>query len=94
LQVFFADAPDTTSPQAQTFHLAAAQQGLIYAVAAMVEGVPVALRPRVEFALGKAVEAIPRVDALAGGCVYEMKWDGLFSGPCQPAAATTPVSDR
>lgn len=47
-------------------------------MAAMVEGVPVALRPPLEFALVKAVEAIPRVDALAGGCVYEMKWDGFF----------------
>jgi ATP-dependent DNA ligase len=47
----------------------------------MVEGVPLALRPPVEFALAKAVESIPRVDALPGGCFYEMKWDG-FRAAC------------
>lgn len=48
-----------------------------YAVPTMVEGVPQALRPPVELALAKAVESIPRADALPGGCFYEMKWDGF-----------------
>jgi ATP-dependent DNA ligase len=48
-----------------------------YAVPTMVEGVPLALHPPVELALAKAVESIPGVDALPGGSVYEMKWDGF-----------------
>jgi hypothetical protein len=46
-------------------------------VPTMVEGVPLALHPPVELALAKAVESIPGVDALPGGSVYEMKWDGF-----------------
>lgn len=48
-----------------------------YAVPTMVEGVPLALRPPVELALAKVVESIPGADALPGGSVYEMKWDGF-----------------
>ncbi|MGO4587008.1 ATP-dependent DNA ligase [Arthrobacter sp. 2RAF6] len=43
----------------------------------MFEGVPAALRPPVALALAKAVESIPHGDALPGGSVYEMKFDGF-----------------
>jgi hypothetical protein len=43
----------------------------------MSEGLPAALRPPVALALAKAVESIPRADALPGGCLYEPKWDGF-----------------
>jgi ATP-dependent DNA ligase len=46
-------------------------------VPTMFEGVPAALRPPVALALAKAVESIPRGDALPGGAVYEMKFDGF-----------------
>lgn len=51
--------------------------GWDYAVPTMFEGVPAALRPPVALALAKAVESIPREDALPGGSVYEMKFDGF-----------------
>jgi ATP-dependent DNA ligase len=51
--------------------------GWDYAVPTMFEGVPAALRPPVALALAKAVESIPREDALPGGCCYEMKFDGF-----------------
>ncbi|MHC6220571.1 hypothetical protein [Arthrobacter sp. MMS24-S77] len=44
----------------------------------MFEGVPAALRPPVALALAKAVESIPHENALSGGSVYEMKWDGFL----------------
>jgi ATP-dependent DNA ligase len=43
----------------------------------MSEGLPATLRPPVALALAKAVESIPRADALPGGCLYEPKWDGF-----------------
>jgi ATP-dependent DNA ligase len=43
----------------------------------MFEGVPAALRPPVALALAKAVESIPRGDAMPGGSAYEMKFDGF-----------------
>jgi hypothetical protein len=52
--------------------------GWDYAVPTMFEGVPAALRPPVALALAKAVESIPRENALPGGSVYEMKWDGFL----------------
>ena len=51
--------------------------GWDYAVPTMFEGVPAALRPPVALALAKAVESIPREDALPGGSVYELKFDGF-----------------
>ena len=51
--------------------------GWDYAVPTMFEGVPAALRPPVALALAKAVESIPHENALPGGSVYEMKWDGF-----------------
>jgi ATP-dependent DNA ligase len=35
------------------------------------------LRPPIDLALAKAVESIPRGDVLAGGSVFEMKFDGF-----------------
>jgi hypothetical protein len=55
--------------------------GWDYAVPTMFEGVPAALRPPVALALAKAGESIPREDALPGGSVYEMKFDG-FRAAC------------
>jgi hypothetical protein len=52
--------------------------GWDYAVPTMFEGVPAALRPPVALALAKAVESIPSEDALPGGSVYEMKFDGFL----------------
>jgi ATP-dependent DNA ligase len=43
----------------------------------MSEGLPAALRPPVALALARAVESIPRADALPGGCLYEPNWDGF-----------------
>lgn len=37
---------------------------------------PAGLRPPVEVALAKAVEKMPRPDALPGGLLFEPKWDG------------------
>jgi len=51
--------------------------GWDYAVPTMFEGVPAALRPPAALALAKAVESIPHENALPGGSVYEMKWDGF-----------------
>jgi ATP-dependent DNA ligase len=48
-----------------------------YAVPTMFEGLPAALHPPVALALAKAVESIPRGDALSGGSVFEMKFDGF-----------------
>jgi ATP-dependent DNA ligase len=42
----------------------------------MSEDVPASLRPPVERALTKAINAIPAEDALPSGCRYEPKWDG------------------
>jgi hypothetical protein len=58
-------------------------------VPTMFEGVPAALRPPVALALAKAVESIPREDALPGGSFYEMKFGGflhwtLSMCPAQP----------
>jgi ATP-dependent DNA ligase len=51
----------------------------------MTEDVPAALRPPVPLALAKAVETVPGEAALAGGTVYEPKWDGyrvsIFTTP-------------
>ena len=49
-----------------------------YAVPTMFERVPAELRPPVALALAKAVESIPHENALPGGSVYEMKWDGFL----------------
>jgi ATP-dependent DNA ligase len=51
--------------------------GWDYAVPTMFEGVPAALLPPIDLALAKAVESIPRGDVLAGGSVFEMKFDGF-----------------
>ena len=37
---------------------------------------PPGLRPPVKVALARAVEKIPRSNALPGGALYEPKWDG------------------
>jgi ATP-dependent DNA ligase len=42
----------------------------------MREDVPPSLHPPVPLALAKAVESVPAVGALPGGCLYEPKWDG------------------
>ncbi|EMY35004.1 ATP dependent DNA ligase [Arthrobacter crystallopoietes BAB-32] len=42
----------------------------------MSSGLPHGLRPPVKVALARAVEKIPRLNALPGGSVYEPKWDG------------------
>jgi hypothetical protein len=36
-------------------------------------------------ALAQAVSAIPRPDALPGGCLYEPKWDGYLHCTCERA---------
>ncbi|EMY33575.1 ATP dependent DNA ligase [Arthrobacter crystallopoietes BAB-32] len=38
---------------------------------------PADLRPPVAVALARGVDAIPKADALPGGCRYEPKWDGF-----------------
>lgn len=59
----------------------------------MFEGVPAALRPPVALALAKAVESIPRADALPGGSVYEMKFDG-FRAVCLVGADEVSLMSR
>ena len=39
-------------------------------------GLPPDLAGPVAVELAKPVQAVPRVDALPGGCLYEPKWDG------------------
>ncbi|GAB2721895.1 hypothetical protein GCM10027038_20600 [Arthrobacter bambusae] len=47
----------------------------------MFEGLPAGLVPPISLALAKVVETAPAAGTLPGGCLYEIKWDGLM--PCR-----------
>lgn len=55
----------------------------------MGDRIPPELRPPVQVALARAVEKIPRPNALRGGAVYEPKWDGYRSVIYRDGEATS-----